>query len=172
MKKIIAIVGPESTGKSTLSKSLSIAFGAGWVPEYARQYLEKLNRPYQKEDLLAIAKGQLIMEDEAYKKHDLVFCDTNLLVIKIWSEYKYGACDAWISKTIQERKYDLHLLTYIDLPWQDDPQREHPHAREELFRIYENELKKLNIEYSVVKGKNEERLKSALEEVKRRIVSK
>ncbi len=168
MKKKIAIVGPESTGKSTLSQALAQQFGAGWVPEYARQYLNELGREYHKDDLLSIAKGQLAMEDEACKKHDLVFCDTNLLVIKIWSDYKYGECDAWITQKIQERKYDLHLLTFIDLPWQDDAQREHPHAREELFRIYENELKKLNIEYFIVKGKNDERQINAIAKVRER----
>ncbi|MFW5872398.1 MAG: AAA family ATPase, partial [bacterium] len=103
----IAIVGPESTGKSTLSKQLALYFKTAWVPEYARDYLNKLGRPYKQSDLLLIAQEQIALEEKAAANHEMVFCDTNLLVIKIWSEFKYQSCHPWILKSIKERKYDL-----------------------------------------------------------------
>jgi len=163
MIKKIAIVGPESTGKSTLSKQLAEYYNTSWVPEFAREYLDKLNRPYQKHDLLAIAQGQLAHEDKAAANHKLIFCDTNLLVIKIWSDYKYGDCHPWILEKIKQRYYNLHLLTYIDLPWQEDPQREHPETREQLFDIYKNELVQMGVQFEIIRGEKEERLRKAIE---------
>lgn len=162
MRRKIAIVGPESTGKSTLSRQLADYYHATWVPEFAREYLNKLNRTYQKHDLLTIAQGQLALEDEAAANHKLIFCDTNLLVIKIWSEYKYGDCHPWILEKIKQRSYDLHLLTNIDLPWQEDPQREHPEARVQLFHIYKNELVQMGVKFEIISGEKEERLHQAI----------
>ncbi|RMG69257.1 MAG: ATPase, partial [Bacteroidetes bacterium] len=108
------------------------------MPEYARAYLSTLGRPYREEDLLAIARGQLAAEarvidpDKPY-----LFCDTNLLVIRIWSEVKYGRCDPEIRDMERLDRYALHLLTYPDLPWEPDPLRESPHRLRELFDHYE-----------------------------------
>jgi NadR type nicotinamide-nucleotide adenylyltransferase len=162
--KKIAIVGPESTGKSTLSEQLSARFQTPWVPEYARQYLDQLDRPYQKTDLLEIARGQIALEDEAEKKADgLLICDTNLVVIKIWSEVKYGHCDEWIVEQMKLRHYHLHLLMDIDMPWEYDPYREHPHMREFLFQKYEEELIAMGETYSVVRGSYDQRLAAGIE---------
>lgn len=162
----IAIVGPESTGKSRLSQELAHHYNTVWVPEYAREYLNELGRPYQKEDLLKIAEGQLRQEDElAASAGKRLFCDTNLIVIKIWSDVKYGECDARIVKWMNERRYDLHLLTDVDLPWEDDPLREHPEMRERLFELYEAELKTLNVDYKIVCGTHEKRLENAVKAV-------
>src|SRR5690606_33055147 len=95
--KKIAIIGPESTGKSTLTKALASKFGEPWVEEYARPYLEKLDREYQYGDLLEIAKGQLKLEDQREKlAKRMLFCDTNLYVIKVWSDHKFQKTDPWI----------------------------------------------------------------------------
>ena len=107
----IAIVGSESTGKSELSEALAEHYNTVWVPEYAREYLEKINRAYVFEDLKIIADGQMHLEDAYEKKtNNILFCDTNLTVIKIWSEFKFGKIDDWIINEIKKRKYDLHLL--------------------------------------------------------------
>ncbi len=160
--KKIAIVGPESTGKSMLAQQLAQLYKTAWVKEYARTYLEKLNRNYTYDDLRIIAKGQMQWEDEqAGKANGLLFCDTNLIVIKVWSDFKYGKTDKEIIAEIKKRKYQTHLLCNIDLPWQNDPLREHPHKREQLFKIYKTELKKFGIGYIEVKGTGDERLKSA-----------
>lgn len=160
--KRIAIVGPECTGKTVLSRQLAQQYNTEWVPEFARQYLDQINRPYEQHDLLKIAKWQITLEDElALMAKDYLFCDTNLLVIKVWSEFKYGTCDAEILALLHKRSYDLHLLTNIDIPWEFDPQREHPHKREELFNIYESELQKLKVPYTIVSGSYDQRLQHA-----------
>ena len=103
--------------------------------------LERLGRPYEKQDLLDIAKGQMQAEDEMMKKaKHMIFCDTDLTVVKIWYQHRYGHVHPFILENLEKRKYDLYLLPYIDLPWKYDPQREHPHLREYFFNLYEKEL--------------------------------
>lgn len=154
----IAIVGPESTGKTTLSEILAKHYQTLYVPEFCREYLLNINRNYEYEDLVEIAKGQIELEDKmSQKANKLLICDTNLLVIKIWSEFAYKKCDPWILEQVEKRKYELSFLTYYDIPWTPDPLREHPYMRAELFEIYNNELKKLNIDYKIIKGDYTER---------------
>jgi NadR type nicotinamide-nucleotide adenylyltransferase len=166
--KRIAIVGPECTGKTSLAKRLSQDFHTAWVPEYARDFLKQLDRPYTQADLLTIAEGQLALEDEiASTANNILVCDTNLYVIKIWSEFKYGTCDPRILNAIATRHYDYYLLTNIDLPWEADPQREHPHEREALFNIYHQELASQPVPYSIINFEGEERFQLAKEIVKK-----
>lgn len=166
--KRIAIIGPESTGKSKLAKQLASHFDTVWVPEYARLYIENLSRAYEKADLLDIAKGQLKSEDElAPIAHDFLFCDTSLIVIKIWSEFKYGHTDPWIEASLNTRKYAHYLLTDIDLPWENDPQREHPNHRQELFGLYKKYLIDRELPFSIIQGKGDDRLHSGIREIKK-----
>jgi len=162
----IAIVGPESTGKSTLSEQLANFYDTVWVPEYARDYINKLNRPYILEDIIEISKGQLQWEDEQEKKAKrLLICDTNLVVNKIWAEHAYGVCPDWIKENLLKRHYDIYLLMNTDISWKPDPQREHPHLREHLFKLYENLLFELKVNYIVISGTGEERLKNAIKNI-------
>jgi nicotinamide riboside kinase len=162
----IAINGPESTGKSQLAADLARHFGCEYVPEIAREYLHQLGRPYEEKDLLEIARLQIDAEEKLLQqKPPVLICDTSLLVIKIWSHYKYGRCHPWIETTEQTRKYSLHLLTDIDLPWEDDPLREHPGQRLELFGIYYRELLQKPEPFFLIRGIGEERLKSALKSI-------
>lgn len=164
----IAIVGPECTGKSDLAAYLAEYFNTVWVPEYARGYLDNLVRPYEPQDLLTIAHGQLRLENEwAINANKFLFCDTTLLVIKVWSEFKFGTCDPEILTALADTSYDLHLLTYVDIPWEDDPQREHPDKREELFRIYRQELTAMNVPFIEIRGPREQRRKTAVEAVRK-----
>ena len=166
--KKVAVIGPECTGKSSLSEFLADHFKTDWVPEYARGYLDNLIRPYEQHDLLAIAHGQMRIEDEwARDAKTLMICDTNLYVIKVWSEFKYGNCEDEILKHIATRKYDLYLLTYVDLPWEEDPQREHPDKREELYQIYLNEMKNQPVPFVEIKGERELRRKTAVEAIEK-----
>ncbi len=159
----IAITGPESTGKSTLAAQLAEHYGTVWVPEYAREYLDKLGRPYEKNDLIEIAKGQIVHEKKAVcRARRFLFCDTDLTVIKIWYEYKYGALDPYLAQKYAEISYDQYLLTGIDLPWQYDSQREHPEKRRFFFDWFERELKARKACYAVIHGTKEERLKNAI----------
>lgn len=162
VKKVV-VLGPECTGKSELSAFLAEHFKTGWVPEYARGYIDNLVRPYQESDLLTIAHGQLRLEDEWPRdSNEVLICDTNLYVIKIWSEFKYGHCANEILDHIKTRKYDLYLLTYVDIPWQDDPQREHPNQREELYQLYLKEMKSQNTPFVEIRGEREQRRQTAV----------
>lgn len=151
----IVVIGPESTGKSILSQDLALHFQAPLVCEYARRYLGCLGRPYVQEDLSQIAIGQIQAEDQALEDQPrLLFCDTDLQVIRVWSEHRYGSCDTWILSQIARRTCDLYLLTDIDLPWQDDPLREHPAAvmREYFYRIYREIILDSGVAWAPVRG--------------------
>ena len=110
--KKIVVIGPESTGKSTLCEQLAAKFNTIWVPEFARQYLLSLGRPYHYDDLLIIAKGQLEQEDRlvASLKNALIFIDTDMYVMKVWCEFVFGKCHSFILDEIVKRKYDAYLL--------------------------------------------------------------
>src|SRR5688572_10213029 len=167
-KKRVAIIGPECTGKSELSKFLAQHFKTEWVPEYARAYIDNLRRPYNQNDLITIAHGQIRLEDEyARDANTFLFCDTNLYVIKVWSMFKYGNCDQEILDQIANRKYDLYLLTYVDLPWEEDPLREHPTKREELYNIYLNEMKNQSVTFVEIKAVREQRQTTAIEAIEK-----
>lgn len=164
--KKVAIVGPECTGKSELSAFLAEHYKTTWVPEYARGYIDNLVRPYNEADLLTIAHGQLRLEETWISDANRVlFCDTNLVVIKVWSQFKYGHVDDSILESLKNSHYDLQLLTYIDIPWQDDPQREHPDKREELYKIYLEEVKALDTPFVEIRGDRQQRRKVAIEAI-------
>jgi NadR type nicotinamide-nucleotide adenylyltransferase len=160
--KKIAITGPESTGKSWLARELSALYQVPFVHEYARTYIDKLNRPYVKEDLVQIARGQLEGEKALESKDlPLLICDTELIVIKIWSLHKYGACDPFILDQISRADYDLYLLCDVDLPWEADKQREHPQLRDYFFRWYKRELDHYGFPYVIIKDQGDQRLAAA-----------
>jgi len=164
IKKIV-VIGPESTGKSTLSQSLAASLGTQWVPEYARAYLTELNRPYTEADLSNIAKGQLAAEDDLLNKSSRhLICDTDLYVLKVWSEHSYGRCDRWILEQIAIRKYDFYLFTDIDFEWVDDPLREHPGPwRQYFFHVYHDIVQQSGVPFMLISGNPEQRLQKALQ---------
>lgn len=168
MLKKVAVTGPESTGKSLISKKLAAHYQTAWVPEYAREYIARLGRPYALEDIERIARGQLEREREMEKKaKKFLFCDTELLVTKIWAEYKYGRCPEWIEEKYREHAYDLYLLMDIDLPWEPDPQREHPEKRYFFLDWFKKELDKMNRPFCLVQGSGEMRLRNAIHCIER-----
>jgi NadR type nicotinamide-nucleotide adenylyltransferase len=164
MLKRIAITGPESTGKSSITKELAEHYNCRWVPEFARQYLNKTGNLYNYADILAIAKGQKELEDRLAKDASgYLFCDTELTVTKIWCEYKYGKVHPWITENHNKQNYSLYLLMDIDLPWQPDPLREHPEKRNELFHLYVTELQSRKWPYEIISGSGRERFNHAVE---------
>jgi NadR type nicotinamide-nucleotide adenylyltransferase len=168
VKKIV-VIGPESTGKSTLSEGLANILHTVWVPEYARGYLEGLGCDYNENDLLEIAKGQLQQEDELVAKaKEYLICDTDLYVLKVWSEAKYGYCNKEILEAIAQRKYDLYLLTYIDVLWTDDPLREHPapHEREYFYKQYAEIVQNSGVPWIDVRGNEQQRMEQSLNAIK------
>ena len=116
--KRILILGPESTGKSTLAEDLAHHFGEPWVPEFAREYLEKIDRPYRFEDLVEIGKGQVLLEDQqAEKAKNFLFCDTDLRVIHIWSEHRFHGTPFLLLRLPNWNNQQLwcpeHLLSHL-----------------------------------------------------------
>lgn len=161
--KKIAITGPESTGKSWLAENLAAHYKTNWVPEYAREYLDKNGLKYSIADLNKIAKGQYERMLQAENVNQgLFFLDTELVVIKIWSEVVFKKSPIFVEEMLSKQKIDMYLLCYPDLPWEFHPMRENPDNRDFLFELYENELKKQKFNYRVVKGMGEERLKNAI----------
>ena len=161
----IAIVGPESTGKTTLASQLAQALHTVWIPEYAREFLEQLGRPYVREDLIDIAKGQLALENQGLPQaNKWLICDTNLLVIKIWEEFRYGAQHPDIGERMNLSTFALYILTKTDIPWTADDQRESPDLaeRQELFSLYEQALLQAGVSYITVSGTPDMRLDQAL----------
>lgn len=134
-----------------------------FVPEIARDYLVTLGKAYIFEDIVKIAKKQLETENAlAEKAEKILFCDTDLLVTKVWSCYKFGKCDPWIEEKLKSHRYDLYLLCDIDLPWMEDPLRENPNQREELFGIYLKELQQLKLNFAIISGAGVERTENAI----------
>lgn len=163
MLKRIAITGPECTGKTWLAKKLASRYNTKWVPEYAVEYLQQKGSGYNQNDILNIAKEQLSRENKLAQEVDqLLFCDTDLIVNKIWSRFVYGEVPGWIENEIKNHKYYLYLLCSPDIDWKSGPFRENPKDRERLFEAYERELKNYGFPYRIVSGKGEQRFKNAV----------
>lgn len=175
LKKIV-VLGPESTGKSTLSQQLASHYQTLWVPEFARAYLHKKGNHYTYSDLLEIAKGQLASEDEQAVKAHLsgsesnqlsyipLFIDTNMHVMQVWYEYVFNDCPNAILNRIAERNYDLYLLCYPDLVWTPDPLREYPdeQTRKRLFHYYKEMMLSQPAPWHIISGNYEERFRKAI----------
>ncbi|WP_417443100.1 AAA family ATPase [Joostella sp.] len=167
----VVMFGPESTGKTTLAKALAAHYNTEWVAEYAREYLqEKWDRERktcEPKDLIPIAEGQMELENRLSKKATKVlFCDTDILETKVYSEAYYtGTCDPILEKYALENKYDLYFLTYIDIPWVKDDLRDKPDAREEMFSYFKDALDTYDRNYVLLKGDLETRLKIAIKHV-------
>ncbi|GAA4275337.1 AAA family ATPase [Aquimarina mytili] len=164
----VVLFGPESTGKTTLSKQLAEHYNTQWVPEYMREYLQKKwdqsKETCTYEDLLPIAKGQMKLENEmTLKANKLLFSDTNLLELKVYSEVYYNeSVPEELNKFSLENHYDLYLLTYIDTPWIPDDLRDKPEEREKMFSRFKESLEKYKLPYAVIKGDKVSRLKQAV----------
>jgi NadR type nicotinamide-nucleotide adenylyltransferase len=164
----IAITGPESTGKSTLARKLARHYQTVWVEEYARQYLDQLGRPYAESDLLTIAKGQFKNEQTILERATrFLFCDTEPIVLKIWSAYKYQHIVSEILEIHDQARYHHYLLMNIDLPWVFDPLREHPDQRSFFFNWFVRELEEKKASFSIISGAEDERVKNAIEVIDR-----
>ena len=174
IKKIVAI-GPESTGKSRLCEMLADHFHTAWVPEYAREYLIANGTDYTHEQLSEIAEGQLRAEDSIihqfnetihpFERKTLpVFIDTDMYVMKVWSEFVFNQCNNAILNKIVHRQYDLYLLCKPDAPWVKDELREYPdyESREKLFHYYKDAMINQSVPWIEISGSYEERFEKAV----------
>ena len=167
MKKFV-VIGPESTGKSTLCSQLAQHFNTKWVPEYAREYLEKNGTNYTYDDLLIIARGQIDLEESLSSQltipNSRLFIDTDMYVMKVWCEYVFNKCHNWVLNRIAERKYDGYLLCNVDLPWVKDNLREYPdlETRNKLYHFYRDILINQNIPWVEINGSYRERFERAV----------
>ena len=188
IKKIV-VIGPESTGKSTLCQKLADHYHTLWAPEYAREYLEKHGPEYDYGDLIDIAAGQLELEEEAlarlHKHHKghlsgvglpaftarykPLFIDTDMYVMKVWSEFVFNKCHNWILNRIAERSYDLYFLCDVDLPWVKDDLREYPdpEVRRKLFHFYKDLLVNQQVPWCHISGDYDQRLLKAIQCIER-----
>ncbi len=163
----IAIIGPESTGKSVLAAALAKHYHADWVPEYARTYVENLDRDYNFDDISQIARQQIAAE-QAYadaNQNGLVFFDTDLIITKVWFEYCYGQVPDFVLDKLASGFFDLYLLCEPDIPWEADNVREHGNDRDYFYEWYKSEIIQLNKPYRVVNGIGPKRIQTAIKHI-------
>lgn len=183
MPKKIAIIGPESTGKSTLCEQLAEHYGTLWCPEFAREYLSLHGMKYTYDDLLTIAKGQVALEEkytelaisnkhpdtypEASDQLYPLFIDTEMYVMKVWCEFVFGKCHQYILDQIAYRKYDLYFLCNADLQWTYDPLREYPDVatRQQLYQIYKDVMTNQLVPWVEIGGDDQQRFEKAVQSV-------
>jgi NadR type nicotinamide-nucleotide adenylyltransferase len=182
IKKIV-VIGPESTGKSTLCELLAAHYNTIWVKEYAREYLLKNGTDYSFENLLDVARGQIereelaanrwLLTEETTSNHSTtinyqpLLIDTDMYVMKVWCEFVFEKCHHWILNRIVERKYDLYLLCNIDLPWVKDELREYPDlkTREKLYHHYKDIMLNQQVPWVDISGSYEQRFAKAVEAI-------
>lgn len=162
------LTGPESSGKTTLATALSDHFKFPLAQEMSRHYLNSISRDYIESDLLEIAKLQV--EEERAQCVDHCICDTDLLTVLVWSNYRYHKVDAWIAKQLTNLNDRHYFLCSPDIPWEPDPLRENPHDRDVLFSIYQHELDIRNTPYTVIQGDHEQRMDLACSILEKLIV--
>jgi len=163
----IAMFGPESTGKTTLAIQLADHYKTAWVPEFARDYLQKKWDMQQQicdvDDMLPIAYGQTKLENDGQAVADTyLFCDTNLMVTKVFSEVYYNYCDPALDKAAQEHEYDLFFLTDIDVPWEKDDLRDRAEGRDAVFGLFKKSLIENNKPFITLSGDKNLRLEKAI----------
>ncbi len=161
--KKIALVGPESTGKSSMSAFLANHYQTTWVPEFARGYCEKLTAAPTWQDEINMFYGQLALENELLPRaNKILICDTTFITVKIWSDYTFGKTPQEVLDELPKHPYDLYLLLDIDLPWEEDPLRDFPHMREHFMDVWYKELEELKASYVLISGAGPERYDNAV----------
>jgi len=174
----VVVIGPESTGKSSLCEQLANHYNTEWVKEYAREYLLTNGTEYSYDDLLEIAKGQFALENAAIElvenkttnisasnsSSQIILLDTNMYVLKVWCEFVFEKCHPWILNQIVENSYDLYLLCDVDLPWVKDELREYPdlEIREKLYHHYKDLLVNQSTPWVNISGNYQQRLENAI----------
>lgn len=166
----LIFLGPESTGKTSISREVALQCNAVYVPEFARSYFETHSIDYAYSDVLHIAEMQAKHETEAMLLRKNVVCDTDLLTIKIWLEFYGWEVPQWIPQFIEEHKANQYLLMYPDIPWVADKQRKNPNDRLLIFKAFEAALLAVNANYTVIQGNGRNRFETALSIAKQHLM--
>jgi NadR type nicotinamide-nucleotide adenylyltransferase len=165
----IALIGPESSGKTSLCEWLAKEFNTIYVKEYSREYLNNLDHEiYTKSDVVNIYKQQHLNEmDLIDSANQILFTDTEVINAKVWLEHKFSESDLWLEEQITRYPYDLYLLTKPDLRWEPDPLRENPDKGMYFFDQFKQLLEKYELNYKVIEGSGEQRFENAYQTVSR-----
>ena len=159
----ISVTGPESTGKSTLCILLADYFEAEYTREFAREYISNLQRDVALEDLKIMHDIQLIAENKLYNKtNKILFCDTDMINFKIWSEQVFHEVPNWLESSVNMNRYDFNLLCYPDIEWVSDAIRKNEHNRNFLFTCFQKELDEKRMNYAIINGTDDNRTKHAI----------
>lgn len=160
----VGVIGPESTGKSTLCRQLSERYGYRWIKEYAREYVEALQRPYTYDDVLCIARRQIDELQAAYPE-PIVLYDTELIITKVWMEHVFGHVAPEVEQAIRTQPMDLYLILTPDIAAEPDPVRENLDKREFFLDWYIREVQQTKQPYYLISGQGEARLQAAAEAI-------
>lgn len=160
----ICLTGAECTGKSRLAEELAGHFGTVWIPEYAREYAQRVARPLTYLDVAVIAEGQMRLEGGIIA--GLVILDTDLISTVVYGRHHYGACPEWIVAEARKRRADLYLLLDVDVPWMADGARDSGARREELHEEFRRALEEFGAKFVLISGTWEERRRRAIEAVR------
>ncbi len=154
----VSIVGPESTGKTTLAQRLAAALDTTWVPEWARTLLEAHGSDVAAIDWMDVVRGQIASEEAlARDANRTLVCDTDPLATTVWADVLLGACPAGVREAARSRRYDLTLLTSPDVPWVADPVRYLPEGGADFFARMEAALRAHDRRYVILRGTWDER---------------
>jgi nicotinamide riboside kinase len=163
---LVCVTGPECSGKTTLAHALATELGAPLVAEAARAMLDAPGGPgkrYTRNDVLAIAWEQLAAETAALASGaPVVIADTDLSVIRVWWEERYGALDPWLAGALRDLSPRRYLLALPDLPWVPDSLREAPRDRARLLARYRLVLGELGFPHAEIGGTGAVRFERAL----------
>jgi NadR type nicotinamide-nucleotide adenylyltransferase len=166
----VVLIGPESSGKTTLAAGIARELGVPWVPEAARRFVETDRTPLSAATVESIARLAMALDDAARAAGPaLLIHDTDLVSTVVYARYYYGACPAWILREARERLGDLYLLCLPDLPWEADGVRDRPAARTELFASFREALDAFGAAYTVIGGSGPARQNAAVATIRRRL---
>lgn len=175
MIKRVAIVGAESTGKTTLAQELAQHFKTVWVPEYGREYTEVsvgreafFQYQWRDEEFIHIAEKQIELEDRLAKTANRVLiCDTDVLATCIWQQRYMGHVSPEVEKIAGQQHYSLYLLTDCDIPFMQDGLRDGEHLRQWMTQRFRDEFARRQLPWILIYGSHEQRLRFAIDGIEK-----
>ena len=174
-KLTVIVTGPESTGKTTIALDLADRFRGMYISEFARDYVLKLNREYNYNDICLIAEEQRkqFLASQIDQSNKVVFIDTYLIITKIWMDWHSHKYEEWLDQEIRQTKDCLYLLCAPDIEWVADEVRENGgKSRNKLFTLYLEEIERYNLDYKIVIGSGNDRIENAIGAVNEYIKAK